>query len=241
MKSEGSAKKPSLVVLSGAGISAESGLRTFRDMGGLWENYSIEDVCTPEAWLRNPELVLSFYNQRRNSLLNAQPNAAHLALASLETYFQVHIVTQNVDDLHERAGSSSVLHLHGELTKSRSTKNPSLVYDIQGEGLRLGDLCEEGSQLRPHIVWFREPVPLMDQAIEIVSEADIFLVVGTSLAVYPAASLIFYVGRDVPKYIVDPVLPEVPDGVSSVECIQKKASVGVPELAEYLIGQYGLS
>ncbi len=222
-----------IVVLTGAGISAESGLKTFRDADGLWENQSVYDVATPEAWQRNPDLVLEFYNQRRRQLLEVQPNKGHEALVELEKYFDVQIITQNVDDLHERAGSTNVLHLHGELFKVRSTREPSLIYDWKKD-LRKGDLCDLGAQLRPHIVWFGEMVPNIEPAAEISRTADIYLVVGTSLAVYPAAGLINYAEYHVPKYIIDPGKPEVYD-VPNVYFIQEKASVGAPYLAAKLI------
>lgn len=222
-----------LVVLSGAGISAESGLKTFREMGGLWEEYDISEVATPEAWRRNPELVLRFYNERRKALLTAVPNAGHTGLVGLEKYFDVRIITQNVDDLHERAGSSLVLHLHGELKKSRSTADERLVYDIPGSELKWGDRCEKGSQLRPHIVWFGEAVPMMDRAIKEVESADVFVVVGTSLQVYPAASLIDYVPRNVPVYLIDP--NETAVGSSRrVTFIRERASAGVAQLLSIL-------
>ena len=226
-----------VVVLSGAGISAESGLKTFRDSDGLWEGYDVTQVASPEGWLANQELVLDFYNHRRKQALNAQPNPGHLALAKLEEDFDVHIITQNVDSLHEQAGSTHVIHLHGELFKSRSTKNPNLVYDIDGWELKTGDLCEEGSQLRPHIVWFGEEVPLIEDAARVAMESDIFLVVGTSLAVYPAASLINYVRASVPKYIIDPAVPSVSQyGV--IHFIEEPASIGVPLVADRLRAEY---
>lgn len=193
-----------VVVLSGAGISAESGLKTFRNNDGLWENYRIEDVATPEAWHRNQKLVLDFYNERRKQVLQAQPNAAHTALARLESKFDVTIVTQNIDDLHERAGSNKVIHLHGEIRKSRSSVDASLLYDIEGTELNLGETCALGSQLRPHIVWFGELVPALETAAQVVSQADIFIVVGTSLIVYPAAGLVEYAMSKAEKFIVDP-------------------------------------
>ena len=219
-----------LVVLTGAGISAESGIRTFRDMGGLWEEHDIEEVASPQGWENNMELVLDFYNQRRKQLLESKPNEAHFKLAELEKSFDVQIITQNVDDLHERAGSKKVLHLHGELRKSMST-GTSDVYAINGWELNPGDTCEKGFQLRPFVVWFGEPVPMMDNAIKLTVEADIFVVVGTSLNVYPAAGLLGYVKRDVPIYIVDP---------NDVTCwrqviaIKEKASTGVKKLADIL-------
>ncbi|HVD98122.1 MAG TPA: NAD-dependent deacylase [Cytophagaceae bacterium] len=226
--------KGKIVVLSGAGISAESGLATFRDAGGLWEGHKIEDVATPEAWRRNKELVLDFYNQRRKAALNAQPNAGHLALAALEKKYEVVILTQNVDNLHEKAGSSNIVHLHGELFKSRSTQDEHLVYEIEGWELKLGDKCEKGSQLRPHIVWFGEAVPMMDRAIKEVMQADIFIVVGTSLQVYPVAGLISYVPETSIKYIVDPNLPEL-SYYPNLVFIREKAAQGLPELCEKLL------
>ncbi|HYG19513.1 MAG TPA: NAD-dependent deacylase, partial [Ohtaekwangia sp.] len=198
-----------LVVLSGAGISAESGIPTFRDANGLWEGFRVEDVASPEGWNRDPATVMDFYNQRRKRALEVQPNRGHQVVAELEEYFDVTVVTQNVDDLHERAGSTRVIHLHGSLFESRSTVDPSLVYPIAGADLNLGDYCEKGSQLRPNIVWFGEMVPLMDIAATHASQADIFLVVGTSLVVYPAASLIHHVSYDALKYVVDPNLPDL--------------------------------
>ncbi len=225
-----SRKKENIVVLSGAGISAESGIATFRDSGGLWEKYAIEDVATPEAWQRNPERVLQFYNERRRQLREAKPNAAHKALAGLEEKFDVQIVTQNVDDLHERAGSHRVLHLHGELMKARSTVDPQLIYDWNGD-IRPGDCCEKGSQLRPHIVWFGESVPAMEDAIPYFRTADRLLVVGTSLAVTPAASLIHFVPDSCPVFLVDPdigLLPPIPN----LRYIAMKAGEGVPLLVK---------
>ena len=193
-----------LVVFTGAGMSAESGIQTFRGNDGLWENHRIEDVATPEAWNRNPELVMEFYNQRRKGVLTAQPNGGHLKIASWQRDFSVTVVTQNIDDLHERAGSSDVVYLHGEIRKSRSTVNPELVYPIEGWSLNLDDRCELGSQLRPHIVWFGEDVPMLEKAAAIIGEADIFVVVGTSLQVYPAAGLVQYAFRAKQKFIIDP-------------------------------------
>jgi NAD-dependent deacetylase len=223
-----------LVVLSGAGMSQESGIRTFRDMGGLWEEYDISEVATPEAWERNPELVQSFYNDRRKQLFEAKPNDGHIGLADLEKFFDVEIITQNIDDLHERAGSKKVLHLHGELKKARSTKDPSLIYTLDSWELKMGDKCEKGSQLRPHIVWFGEAVPAMDEAIEITSKADIFVVVGTSLNVYPAAGLLHYVRKEVPIYLIDPNPVNV---YRKVTFITEKASVGVRKLKKLLVGE----
>ncbi len=195
--------KKRIVVLTGAGISAESGIRTFRDSGGLWKEYDISEVATPEAWAANPGLVLDFYNQRRRQLLEVQPNAAHEALVALEKKYEVQIITQNVDDLHERAGSSRVLHLHGELLKARSTADPSLVYHWPKD-LHLGDVCELGSQLRPHIVWFGEDVPLLPTAAQYVASADLIMVVGSSMQVYPAAGLVGVANEQIPVYYIDP-------------------------------------
>ena len=221
--------KKRLVILSGAGMSAESGLKTFREMGGLWETYDVSEVATPEAWAENPELVNRFYNERRKALLEARPNAGHLALARLEEHFEVRIVTQNVDDLHERAGSTHVLHLHGELTKVRSSVDPRLVYELDGWELKLGDRCEKGSQLRPHIVWFGESVPMMQEGIQECGKADFFAVIGTSMQVYPAASLIHYVPAGIPVFIIDPNEVAVrPD--PGITVIRKPASVGVDEM-----------
>lgn len=196
--------KPKLVVLSGAGISAESGIKTFRGDGGLWEGYRVEDVATPGAWSTNQSLVLKFYNERRAAVCRAQPNKGHQILAEMETDFDVHIVTQNVDDLHERAGSTQIIHLHGSLFSARSTKNPQLVYPVKGERLDEGDMCSLGSQLRPDIVWFGEEVPLMPKAERLASVAQAFLIVGTSLQVYPAAGLIWSIPENVPVWVVDP-------------------------------------
>lgn len=225
--------KKRLVVLTGAGISAESGLKTFRDADGLWEGYNIMDVATPEAWLRDPVLVQQFYNERRKQVLEAQPNAAHLGLAALEANYNVHIITQNVDDLHERAGSTAVLHLHGVITKSQSSANASLTYPIQGAELRMGDRCELGSQLRPHVVWFGEEVPMIPVAAEICAQADIFVLIGTSLAVYPAAGLIDFVPQSTVKYIIDPKTPYI-QGYKNVYAIEEPAIRGVTKLIDLL-------
>jgi NAD-dependent deacetylase len=222
-----------LVILSGAGVSAESGISTFRDNGGLWDNYRVEDVATPEAWRKDQELVLNFYNHRRKQALTVTPNAAHLALAELEKNYDVCIITQNVDNLHEKAGSTNVLHLHGELFQSRSTKDPNLVYDMNGWELKTGDLCELGSQLRPNIVWFGEEVPMMETAVEITEQADIFIVIGTSLAVYPAAGLVHYVDSKKPIFIIDPAKPDI-RLKQNMTFIQEKATIGVQILAEEL-------
>nr|WP_294942029.1 NAD-dependent deacylase [uncultured Mucilaginibacter sp.] len=223
-----------IVILTGAGISAESGLKTFRDSDGLWEGYNIEDVATPEAWKRNPEMVQQFYNERRKSVLEASPNAAHFALARLEEKYRVTIITQNIDDLHERAGSTNVVHLHGVITHSQSSINPRITYPIDGWEIKMGDKCELGSQLRAHVVWFGEAVPMIETAAQLCAEAEIFILVGTSLAVYPAAGLINYVPRGVTRYIIDPNIP-VSSGSRVVE-MPFKATVGVPMLVEELMG-----
>lgn len=193
-----------LVVLTGAGISAESGLPTFRGKEGLWRQYDVTDLASPEAWEKNPELLLEFYNERRRKMRETMPNEGHKALAELERYYDTVIITQNIDDLHERAGSKNILHLHGELKKARSTADPNLVYELEGTELNLGHTCKKGSQLRPHVVWFGEPVPKINQAISYAKQADIFVVAGTSLAVYPAAGLVNYVNRNIPIYVIDP-------------------------------------
>ena len=224
-----------LVVLTGAGISAESGISTFRDSNGLWENHRIEEVASPMAWERNPEMVLRFYNIRRKQLFEVEPNEGHKALVRLEEKYDVRIITQNVDDLHERAGSSHVLHLHGELKKVRSTGDPSLIYTLDHWELKMGDVCEKGYQLRPHIVWFGEAVPMFETAVEIAAQADLFLVIGTSMVVYPAAALINYVPSPAPKYYIDPKAFPV-SGVTNLSIIQEKAGTGVPKLADKLLG-----
>ena len=221
-----------LVILSGAGMSQESGLRTFREMGGLWESYDVNDVASIDGWHRNPDLVMDFYNQRRKQLFDAKPNDGHFGIAELEKWFEVTIVTQNVDDLHERAGSSSVLHLHGELRKVRSTIDPDLVYTLDGWELKFGDKCEKGSQLRPHIVWFGESVPALYDAIPIVEEADIIVVVGTSLVVYPAAGLVHYAKPEAPVFVVDPNRPDI--SLKNVFYIEEKAGKGIEILKEKL-------
>ena len=222
-----------LVVLSGAGMSAESGLRTFREMGGLWEEYDVYEVASPQGWENDMELVLKFYNERRRQLQEALPNRGHFALAEMEKDFDVTIVTQNVDDLHERAGSSKIIHLHGELKKSRSTIDPALVYDIEGWELNPGDLCERGSQLRPHIVWFGEAVPAIEEAAVVVSEADLLVIIGTSMNVYPAAGLIHYTRPGIPVYLIDPNEVLVA-GRSGITVIRKGAAEGVDELISLL-------
>jgi NAD-dependent deacetylase len=222
-----------LVVLSGAGMSAESGLKTFREMGGLWEEYDVYEVASPGGWNQDRELVLRFYNERRKQLLEARPNAGHYGLVELEKEFEVRIVTQNVDDLHERAGSSNILHLHGELRKSRSTVDPDLVYDIEGWKLEEGDFCEKGSQLRPHVVWFGEAVPAIEEAARVVSGADIFVIIGTSMNVYPAAGLINYVSPTAPVYVIDPNEVSI-IGHPQIRVIQLTAGEGVKLLMEEL-------
>ncbi|MFC4873228.1 SIR2 family NAD-dependent protein deacylase [Negadavirga shengliensis] len=222
-----------LVVLTGAGISAESGLRTFRDDNGLWEGHDVMEVASPAGWRKNKKLVLEFYNLRRKACLEAEPNKAHYRLARLEEDFDVTIVTQNVDNLHEKAGSSKVIHLHGELFKSQSTLDPGLVYEMEGWELKLGDKCEKGSQLRPYIVWFGEPVPMMEAAIEAALQADVFAVVGTSLLVYPAAGLISYTQPAIPKFIVDVKIPDVAS-IDNLIKIEEKASTGVAKMEEMM-------
>jgi NAD-dependent deacetylase len=220
--------KKKLVVLTGAGISAESGLKTFRDSDGLWEGYDIKEVATPEAWHRNPKLVLDFYNYRRKNVMDAKPNSAHYGLAELENDFDVTIITQNIDDLHERSGSTNVIHLHGEIFKMRSEKNEHLIYEIRSN-IILGDKAEDGAQLRPHIVWFGEAVPMMEVAAPIVQKADLFVVVGTSLVVYPAAGLVNYAPWPIPKFIVDKRIPYTSE-VYNLTTIEKPATEGVKEL-----------
>lgn len=224
-----------IVVLSGAGISAESGIKTFRDAGGLWEKHPIDDVATPNGFRRNPALVLDFYNQRRKQLINCQPNFAHIALAKLETRFDVQIITQNVDNLHERAGSNSILHLHGELMKVRSTGDGSEIFDVDPNNpeIHLNDNCPKGFQLRPHIVWFGEEVPTIEQAQEIVKQAEIFIIIGTSLQVYPAAGLVNYVKPNVPIYLIDP--QKISNMPENITVIQKGASEGMKILEEILL------
>lgn len=220
-----------VVVFTGAGISAESGLKTFRDSGGLWEEYSIEDVATPEAFQRNPELVLRFYNERRRQVLKAQPNKAHKAIADLEKKYDVVVVTQNIDDLHERAGSSKVIHVHGEILKARCTGPCQHIIQWERD-INLGDTCENGYQLRPHVVWFGEPVLYLDEAFEWAAKADKFLIVGTSLVVYPAAGIVFHVRPSVPIYVVDPAEVPMPTLPNKIIHIKKKATEGVPEVIE---------
>ena len=223
-----------LVILTGAGMSSESGIKTFRDSGGLWEEYDVAEVATPQAWIKNRDLVLRFYNERRQQLASSKPNNGHLGLAKLEKYFDVQIITQNIDDLHERAGSTKVLHLHGELTKARSTVDPSLLYDIGYKDINPGDNCEKGSQLRPHIVWFGEEVPMMDAAANLTENADIFVVVGSSLNVYPAAGLISYAPAKASLWLIDPKEVVIPVN-RKVEVIREMASKGITILAERLL------
>jgi NAD-dependent deacetylase len=225
-----------LVVLTGAGMSSESGIRTFRDSGGLWEEYDVTEVATYEAWMKNRDLVLRFYNERRRQLEGCEPNPGHKGLADLEKYFDVRIITQNIDNLHERAGSRNVLHLHGELTKARSTADPALVYDIGYRDIRNGDKCERGSQLRPHIVWFGEEVPMMEEAVRLTADADIFVVIGSSLNVYPAAGLISYAPHMASLWLIDPKDVAVPV-YRKVEVIKEKASRGVELLTERLVNE----
>lgn len=225
--------KKKVVILTGAGISAESGIKTFRDSDGLWEGHNVLDVATPEGWKKNPVLVLDFYNQRRKQLHEVQPNIGHQILAELETEFDVHIITQNVDNLHEKAGSSNVLHLHGELLKVRSTQNENDIFDWKTD-LNLGDFDEKGNQLRPHIVWFGEAVPALDEAIEIAQKADFFVVIGTSLQVYPASGLLHYTKRNVPVFYIDPKPATIHDLQNPLEIIPMIASEGVAVLKQKL-------
>jgi len=224
-----------LVVLTGAGISAESGISTFRDSGGLWEQYRIEDVATPEGWAKDPKLVTDFYNQRRKQLLEVEPNYGHIALVELEKYFNVYVVTQNVDNLHERAGSKNIVHLHGELTKVRSERFDHLIYELTPDRyeVKIGDKFEKGFQLRPHIVWFGEAVPMLEEAVRLAQKADIFVVVGTSLNVYPAASLVHYVQPEVPVYVVDPNSVAIND--SRWHYIRLGASEGMKEFIKQIL------
>ena len=224
--------KKKVIVLTGAGISAESGISTFRDSDGLWEQYRVEDVATPEGYAKDPALVLDFYNQRRRQLKDVEPNEGHRQLVRLEKDFDVHIITQNVDNLHERAGSTQVLHLHGELTKARSGRNPNLITDIGYNDIHLGDLAEDGTQLRPHIVWFGEAVPNIEPAAELCEQADFFVVVGTSMNVYPAAGLIHYVPRSTPCFLVDPKAVPVSRPVT---IFQEKAGTGVKKVVEQIL------
>ncbi|OHX65624.1 SIR2 family NAD-dependent protein deacylase [Flammeovirga pacifica] len=227
-------KKKKIVVLTGAGISAESGIATFRGSDGLWEGHDIMEVASPEGWHKNKELVLDFYNKRRRQGINAVPNNGHTTLVELEKMYDVSIITQNVDHLHELAGSSHVTHLHGKLFESRSTLDPQLIYPIDGTELNIGDLCEKGSQLRPNIVWFGEDVPMMDKAVEITEEADYFVIIGTSLQVYPAAGLIHYTKSNCKLFLID---PHIPSGINKNEItvIETSATEGVPQLMDYFM------
>ncbi|HVI43316.1 MAG TPA: NAD-dependent deacylase [Chitinophaga sp.] len=224
--------EPKLVVLTGAGISAESGLRTFRDSDGLWEGYDVYEVASPQGWQKNPGVVLDFYNCRRRDVRAALPNDAHKGLARLEEHYNVCVITQNIDDLHERGGSSKVLHLHGEIFKMRSVNNEELIYDIT-EDIKLGDLAADGGQLRPHIVWFGEAVPMIEAAVQEVVDADIFVVIGTSLQVYPAANLLHYAPSHIPKYIIDKKVPDVNE-FGNLTRIEMPATTGVLELLTLL-------
>lgn len=224
-----------IVVLTGAGISAESGIKTFRDADGLWEGHDIMEVASPIGWKNNPEIVLDFYNKRRLQLYEVQPNEAHYSLVKLEKKYQVEIITQNVDDLHERSGSKNVTHLHGELLKMRSSINPNLIYNCENE-IKLGDLCVDNSQLRPHIVWFGEEVPMFEKAIKITTKADILFIIGTSMQVYPAANLIHYVNRNIPIYFIDPKPTIEKNYFQNLTIIPEKASTGVSKLINQLIG-----
>lgn len=223
-----------LIVLSGAGISAESGIKTFRDSDGLWENHNVMDVATPEAWAKDPALVNEFYNQRRAQLAEVSPNAAHLFFAEMQEYFNTHIITQNVDDLHERAGSKQVLHLHGELTKVRSEQNENIIQEIGYQKIEIGDLAEDGHQLRPHIVWFGEAVPLIENAAQLCASADLMVVVGTSLQVYPAAGLTQYAPSGCPLYLIDPNA-DTGTRLSNCQLIPEKASKGVKTLKQLIL------
>lgn len=222
-----------IVFFTGAGISAESGIRTFRDSNGLWEEHDIYEVATPEGWKKNPALVNSFYNARRLQMASVEPNTAHLAIAQLEKEFDVTVITQNIDDLHERAGSQNVVHLHGELKYARSTSDASLLYDYSNQTIKMGDTCERGSQLRPHVVWFGEMVPMLPVAEEIVSKADFFIIVGTSMQVYPAAGLVSYTPQNCQRYYIDPN-PSPLHEIDLQLVIKEKASLGVPKLANII-------
>lgn len=227
-------KMKRITVLTGAGISAESGIPTFRDSGGLWEGYDINRVATPEAWEQDPELVLDFYNKRRDGVRKAHPNKAHDALVELEENYDVTIITQNIDDLHERAGSSKVVHLHGEIMKARSCVDENLLYDLGEKDIQLGEKCEHGSQLRPHVVWFGEAVPMIETAAAIISTADIVMVTGTSMVVYPAAGLINLAPAGSVKFLIDPKVPEI-SYIANLEIIQAKATEGVPKVVRKLL------
>lgn len=227
--------KKKLVVLTGAGISAESGLKTFRDHDGLWEGYNVYDVATPEAWQRDPEMVQAFYNMRRKEVINAQPNDAHLLLAQLENHFQVWIITQNIDNLHERAGSTNIIHLHGEITKAQSSLNPRLIYPIEGTELHLSEKCELGAPLRPFVVWFGEPVPKMAEAEAAMQDANYLLIIGTSLQVYPAASLVHAVPADAQITVIDPGSPVIQNRHNTT-VIRQKATTGLQQWVAQNVG-----
>lgn len=231
-------KKKTIVVLTGAGVSAESGIKTFRDSDGLWEGFNVNEVATADAWRWNKEKMLEFYNQRRAQAASVSPNAAHLALKKLEEHFNVHIVTQNVDSLHERAGSSQVLHLHGKLSEVKSSVDDSLIFDVSDKPVHLGDKCPKGSQLRPNVVWFGEQVPEIPNAQRIMAKADICLIIGTSLVVYPAAALVYDVPVQAPIFVVDPSKPAEFIFDREITFIEKRASEGVPELVSHLIQNY---
>ena len=222
-----------VIIFSGAGISAESGISTFRDSDGLWEGYNVEDVATPEAWKKDPQLVLTFYNERRKNVADAKPNAAHIGLVDLENDFDVTVITQNIDDLHEKAGSTNVLHLHGEIFKMRSEWDDELISEIKGD-IKLGDMATDGKQLRPFIVWFGEPVVMMERAVEVVYTADVFAVIGTSLAVYPAAGLVNYVSANTPKYIIDKKIPYT-SPMKNLTLIEKPATEGIVDFKKLLL------
>ncbi|NQZ76057.1 MAG: NAD-dependent deacylase [Ekhidna sp.] len=226
-----------IVVLTGAGISAESGLKTFRDSDGLWEGHDVSEVATPGAWQKDRAFVLEFYNQRRKQAMEVCPNAGHLSLAELQEHFDVSIITQNIDDLHEKAGSKQVMHLHGEISKVRSTVDPNLIYELEDWELKEGDRCEKGSQLRPHIVWFGEAVPMMDAAIIEAQSADIFIVAGTSLVVYPAASLLDFVPAEAPKFVVDPSIPTIAMQ-NNFYLYEEAATTGLPKIKAHLLEEY---
>ncbi|HYG51141.1 MAG TPA: NAD-dependent deacylase [Flavobacteriales bacterium] len=228
-----------VVVFSGAGVSADSGLKTFRDSDGLWEEYNVYDVATPEAWEKDQKMVLEFYNKRRKQIVEAKPNAAHIALAELEKKFDVTVITQNIDDLHQRAGSTKVLHLHGNIQYARSTNKSKneILYPITGWELNYGDKCPDGYQLRPHVVWFGEDVPMMSKAIEVVQHADILIITGTSLTVYPAAGLVYKAPKYNEKYLVDPKPIHLTD-LKNLTQINENASTGVPKLVKKLLDSY---
>lgn len=228
------AKKKKITILTGAGISAESGIATFRDSNGLWENHDIQEVASPEGWHKNRALVLEFYNQRRRDILKVEPNAAHTALVELEEKYEICIVTQNIDDLHERAGSKRIVHLHGELLKARSTLDASLVYDWRKD-INLDDKCEKGSQLRPHIVWFGESVPMIEKAAAVTSISDIIIIIGTSMQVYPAAGLVDYAQPRTPIYFIDPNPSINENGYYNLKVVAQKATVGVRKVVDELL------